>query len=197
MEIITSWNGGKADALRQALRMTKDSFADFLGASPRNVANWRQRPDMVPLSAMQRALDKALADASEDAKARFALLIHGPSTAVHQDGGTLLRIPLDSMTSHVWTRDDSHILSATFDQALTDATIDDIERLAHVWLISEPPQTIELAHGRRISETLIGAVEHRVTSDKAGRRLHNRTNKPRACLRQSCVQRPDSWPMPN
>lgn len=162
MEIITSWNGELADALRRALRMTKDSFADLFGASPRNVANWRQRPDMVPLSARQRALDKALSDASEDAKARFALLIHGPSTPVHPSGGTLLRIPLDSMTSHIWTRDDSHILSATFDQALTDATVDDIERLAHVWLIAEPPQTIELAHGRRVSDTLIEAVEHRV-----------------------------------
>lgn len=162
MEIITSWNGELADALRRALHMTKDSFADLLGASPRNMANWRKRPDMVPLSAMQRALDKALAEAPEDAKARFALLVHRSSTKVQQSSGTLLRIPLHVMTSNEWTRDDSQILSATFDQALATEAVDEIERLAHVWLISEPPQKIELAHGRRMGEALIEAVEHRI-----------------------------------
>lgn len=35
-------------------------------------------------------------------------------------------------------------------------------RLAHVWLISEPPQTIELTSGRHVSDALITAVEHRI-----------------------------------
>jgi hypothetical protein len=40
--------------------------------------------------------------------------------------------------------------------------VDEIERLAHVWLISEPPQTIELAHGRKIGPSLVETVESRV-----------------------------------
>jgi hypothetical protein len=61
-----------------------------------------------------------------------------------------------------WTREDSHILAASFDTALSGAMVDEIERLAHVWLISEPPQTIELAHGRKIGPSLVETVESRV-----------------------------------
>ena len=50
----------------------------------------------------------------------------------------------------------------SFDAALEHSAVDDIERLAHIWLISEPPQVIELNAGRRISDALITAVEHRV-----------------------------------
>jgi hypothetical protein len=156
------WTGELADALRQALRMTNESFADYLGAAPRTVAYWRKRPDMVPLSAMQQALDRALAEAPDSAKAQFALLAYGPTAPEPCSESVILRIPFDSMTSHVWTRDDSQILSASFDVALADASVEAIERLAHVWLISEPPQAIELSHGRRISESLVDAVEHRV-----------------------------------
>jgi hypothetical protein len=126
------------------------------------VAYWRKRPDMVPLSAMQQALDHALAEAPDSAKAQFALLAYGPSSPEKPSASTLLRIPFDSMTSHVWTREDSQILSASFDVALTDANVEAIERLAHVWLISETPQAIELEQGRRISDSLVDAVAHRV-----------------------------------
>jgi hypothetical protein len=116
---------------------------------------------MVPQSALQKALDRALAEASAEEKARFAVLANEPS-ATALSSSSLVGIPFDAMTSHIWTRDDSHVLAAAFDQALTAGTVDDIERLAHMWLVSEPPQTIELAHGRRVSETLIAAAEHRV-----------------------------------
>lgn len=162
MEIITSWTGELADALRHALRMTNDSFAERLGASPRTVAYWRKRPDMTPQPAMQRELDKLLASASEAERAQFALARTQVSHHAGIPADGLLRIPFDAMTSHVWTRDDSHVLAATFDAALGAAVTDDIERLAHVWLVSEPPQTIELAQGRRISNTLVEAVEKRV-----------------------------------
>jgi hypothetical protein len=162
VEIITSWTGELADALRHALRMTNDSFADLLGASPRTVAYWRKRPDMIPLPAMQKALDDALASASEAERAQFVLARTQVSHQAEPLTDGLLRIPFDAMTSRTWTRDDSHVLAATFDDALSTAVTDDIERLAHVWLISEPPQTIELAQGRRISGTLVEAVEKRV-----------------------------------
>jgi 8-oxo-dGTP diphosphatase len=38
MQVIASWTGGQADALRQALRMTNESFADHLGVAVRTVA---------------------------------------------------------------------------------------------------------------------------------------------------------------
>ena len=33
MQVIASWTGGQADALRQALRMTNESFAEHLGVA--------------------------------------------------------------------------------------------------------------------------------------------------------------------
>lgn len=41
-------------------------------------------------------------------------------------------------------RDDLRRLSDTFDAAIARAAADDISRLAHVWLIADAPQSIEL-----------------------------------------------------
>ena len=48
MQVITSWTGGHADALRQALRMTNESFAEYLGVAARTVAYWRKNPEITP-----------------------------------------------------------------------------------------------------------------------------------------------------
>src|ERR1035438_3149551 len=87
MQVIASWTGRHADALRQALRMTNESFAEHLGVAVRTVAYWRKRPTKVPLPAIQEALDTVLERAPDRAKAQFALLIgetYGESSA--QDG---------------------------------------------------------------------------------------------------------------
>src|SRR5260370_368053 len=74
MQVIASWTGGHADLLRQALRMTNESFADHLGVVARTVAYWRKRPETVPKPAIQETLDAALERAPDRAKAQFALL---------------------------------------------------------------------------------------------------------------------------
>lgn len=65
MQVTTSWTGAQADALRQSLRMTYESFAAHLGIGVRTVAYWRQRPDTVPQQQMQEILDTALQQASQ------------------------------------------------------------------------------------------------------------------------------------
>jgi DNA-binding transcriptional regulator YiaG len=60
MQVITSWTGCHADALRQALRMTNESFAEHLGVAARTVANWRKDPAITPIPAVQETLDAAL-----------------------------------------------------------------------------------------------------------------------------------------
>jgi hypothetical protein len=166
LEIITSWTGGHADALRQALRMTNESFAGHLGVAARTVAYWRKRPDMTPQPAIQEALDAALEHAPDRAKAQFALLVGQMHANINSgtDGTTVpFGIPFDTMTAREWTRDDAHVLTVSFDAALEQSSAADVERLAHIWLISEPPQRIELGSGRHVSDALISAVEHRVT----------------------------------
>jgi hypothetical protein len=77
----------------------------------------------------------------------------GPSGA--EDAYALLR-------KYAWNRDDLNELSANFDAALARASAYDIMRWAHVWLVTDPPQLIELSAGRRIGDHLVSAVEHRV-----------------------------------
>jgi transcriptional regulator with XRE-family HTH domain len=81
MQVISSWTGGQADALRQAMRMTKESFADRLGVAPRTVSYWRERPDSVPQQQMQEILDTALERASDVDRARFERLVAEARTA--------------------------------------------------------------------------------------------------------------------
>ena len=72
--VIATWTGGDADLLRQSLRMTNESFAEYLGVAVRTVANWRKQPEIVPKSGIQEILDTALDRAPDRAKAQFALL---------------------------------------------------------------------------------------------------------------------------
>src|SRR5689334_12619813 len=75
MQVITRWTGGQADALRQALRMTNESYAEHLGVAVRTIAYWRKRPGIIPQSAIQETLDAALERAPDRAKAQFSLLV--------------------------------------------------------------------------------------------------------------------------
>jgi transcriptional regulator with XRE-family HTH domain len=61
-----------------------------------------------------------------------------------------------------WTRDDLRNLSASFDEAISSAALSDIELLAHEWLAADKPQLIELSAGRRIGDSLVTTIEHRV-----------------------------------
>lgn len=161
MKVIEQWTGGQADALRQALRMTLEEFAERLEMSPRAVAYWRKQPDIVPRTHVQRALDSILESASDKVKAQFALAM-GEAHHARNGQGSSFEIPFDAMTRREWKREDAHELSQSFDSALARAAVEEIERLAHLWLISEPPQTIELDAGRRIGDDLVATVERRV-----------------------------------
>jgi hypothetical protein len=71
MTVIDEWTGRHANALRAALRLTNEAFAEHLGIAPRTVTKWRERPEMVPSPQLQEALDTSLRDAAPDARLRF------------------------------------------------------------------------------------------------------------------------------
>jgi hypothetical protein len=73
-QVVPAWTGWRAEALRQALRMTNESYADYLKVSARTVAYWKERPDTVPKQRMQSVLDSGLGRASDQAKALFTRL---------------------------------------------------------------------------------------------------------------------------
>jgi len=164
MQVIAQWTGGQADALRQALRMTNESFAGHLGVAVRTVAYWRNRPGMTPQPQMQEVLDAALEQAPDHAKAQFALLVSETADAPGDQPctGSPFSVSLEDMTSAEWNQDDACQLSLSFDSSLERWAVEDIERLSHLWLICDPPQVIELNAGRRTGDALVSAVEHRV-----------------------------------
>ena len=80
MRVVDSWTGARADALRQAFRMTIEKFAEELGVSTRAVAYWRERPDIVQKPERQAILDTALERAPDLVKARFSMLANQDSS---------------------------------------------------------------------------------------------------------------------
>jgi transcriptional regulator with XRE-family HTH domain len=64
------WDPAHIRALRAALRLPQEKFAQRLGAAPKTVRNWEQGRHP-PSLALQRALDQAWASASPDQEERF------------------------------------------------------------------------------------------------------------------------------
>ncbi|MFF4563021.1 hypothetical protein [Streptomyces sp. NPDC001435] len=75
MDVIDTWTGQHASALKRAFRETNEGFAGRLGTSVRTVAAWSANPQLVPTVEIQRALDTLLFQAAADVKVRFALLV--------------------------------------------------------------------------------------------------------------------------
>ncbi len=93
MQVIASWSGSHADALRRSLRMTNESFAEYLDVAVRTVANWRKRPEMIPTPANQQLLDVGLARAPDQAKAHFAMLVNQSENGKRTEHPEAFEIP--------------------------------------------------------------------------------------------------------
>jgi DNA-binding XRE family transcriptional regulator len=113
MTVIDQWTGRHANALRAALRMTNEAFAERLGVASRTIAKWREREEMVPSPHLQEALDTMLNQASDDTQARFAANLgveHQPTldesllsqlhTAVGDLTRVLARMTAETATTH-------------------------------------------------------------------------------------------------
>lgn len=113
MDIVASWTGRHADSLRQAFRMTNESFAAHVGVAVRTVAYWRKHPDQIPVPAIQEALDATLERAPDRVKAQFALLV----------GAT------DRSNMHALSSDDvGDLLAHLTDTGVSNETIERIEQ---------------------------------------------------------------------
>ncbi|WP_067973829.1 hypothetical protein [Mycolicibacter icosiumassiliensis] len=86
--VIVKWTGRHATALKLALRMSTEEFAQRLGVGPRSVAEWSREPDLVPKPVMQQALDTLLSQSDDAAQTRFELLVYGRSSHADATPGT-------------------------------------------------------------------------------------------------------------
>ena len=74
MTVVEMWTGLSASALRKAMRLTNEKFAEKLGTSLRAVTKWNADPAVVPSAEVQRRLDKLLHTSSPDVHERFDAL---------------------------------------------------------------------------------------------------------------------------
>src|SRR5260370_24266470 len=119
--LVKTWTGCRADCLRQALRMTNESFAEHLGVSVRTVAYWRNRPDMIPSQAMQEILDPALARAPERARDHYWAL---------QGAGEPAVAPGDEVARLLGTEDPDSLTGWLTATSVTDEAITGLDQAA-------------------------------------------------------------------
>lgn len=99
MTTVRRWTGLEAKLLREALRLSVRDFAAHLGVGTRTVNKWEARlADITLRPHMQEVLDTALARSSDDAQARFAVVVpagvpaaqdSAPPTTASVPGGML------------------------------------------------------------------------------------------------------------
>jgi tetratricopeptide (TPR) repeat protein len=77
--VIDHWTGASATALRLAMRLTHEGFADKLGVSVRAVKKWRARPDIKVSPLYQQVLDTVLGRIDDSTRQRFAMLVAPPA----------------------------------------------------------------------------------------------------------------------
>jgi transcriptional regulator with XRE-family HTH domain len=74
MTSVIEWTSREADALRAALRLTNEEFAEQLGVSARSVALWRKGGTGAISLQVQRLFDTVLESATNSQRERFAQL---------------------------------------------------------------------------------------------------------------------------
>jgi len=133
--------------------------------APRTVRDWEAgRPIAL---ASQRILDAALAAASEVERARFqGLLAAAAGQGDETEPTDLLGVAgvtvVDRLLADGWAGDEANgLLGHVTDEDGVEVTPAVAVRLAHEWLVTEPPQIVEVRAGRRVGEGLIRKVERR------------------------------------
>src|SRR3989440_5399560 len=76
------WDTSRIRALRAALRLPRDRFAERLGAAPKTVQNWEDGRN-APGLALLRALDEAWESAASEQRERFFAFL-SPDEKAHE-----------------------------------------------------------------------------------------------------------------
>lgn len=89
---------------------------------------------------------------------------HLDANAAPDDGRGAVRVPIREQLTEQWDAHASETIADLLTEAEASTTpVDDlIDRTVHQWLITPPPQTVELCAGRRIGEGLVDKLEQRI-----------------------------------
>ena len=129
MDAVASWTARRATALQQAMRMSNEAFADYLGIAVHTVAYWKQRPEAVPKPVTQEALDTALERAPSRVKAQFHLLLaqaEAPEEHAQNDTLSLWRPDITEPGNQITPDDEARIESIGQQRSRLDSAAVDI-----------------------------------------------------------------------
>lgn len=150
------WTPARVHALRAALRLTQEEFAERLRAAPRTVRNWEQGRHP-PGLALQRALDDALTGASTDEQERFSvtLAVGGGAAPKELEHQTDRRDALQAIgallgASYVESLELARRTEASDLGPVTLSQLDEaVEQLGLDYLHTPPNELFEKAHAWR------------------------------------------------
>jgi hypothetical protein len=178
MDVVDTWTGQYASALRQALRLTNEGFAKQIGIAVRTVAKWNAAPGMVLTAELQRALDTVLTQATDDVRLRFAVLSGMGNGSSPSAASSDVAVPTDEHTSAAlgwldrsagWPAGTSRSLVARRLEKITQAEIDRrraastklsreaVVRALEAYYVPSPPWALHAVQvgGVRVSTSVI------------------------------------------
>lgn len=84
MAVIDHWTGARATALRHAMRLSIEGYADQLGVSVGAINRWAAKPDTVPYTRDQQILDTVLTKLDDHDRERFWMLVAPPGSPANR-----------------------------------------------------------------------------------------------------------------
>lgn len=155
------WTAPHVSALRAAYRLSREEFAEFLGAAPKSVQNWETGAVAKISLVMQRALDTALERATPVQRQQYLAQV-GPSDGDHtgdQEDTTDRRLALKAIDSLAGGQVMSAYLESTeLDRQLEVSDLGPetlhqlelaVEHLGLAYLHSPPSQILKEARATR------------------------------------------------
>jgi len=184
---VDHWTGREAKLLRQALRLSIRDFAARLGVGARTVNKWEARQaGITQRPYMQQILDTALAQASEEAKARFTegvaltrrdqlVLAERQPSEADAPGEPAEDAEGDPVLAAPWNQRGTVEASVTLSGGGSSVKRRHFNLLtgagltvpAHRWLIREPEPLVSGLSGARISGTLVDQMSSMITTLRA------------------------------
>lgn len=116
MTVIDQWSGARATALRRAMRLSNERFADKLGVSVRAIAKWSVQPDLTPSPQFQEMLDTVLERCDVSTVERFTAMTTPPSHGMDVVESPMRSLAPTLLQALVWIDDHAGWATGTAEQ---------------------------------------------------------------------------------
>ena len=121
MTVIEQWSGARATALRRAMRLSSERFADKLGVSVRAIAKWSAQPDLTPSPQFQEMLDTVLERCDVSTVERFTAMTTPPSHDMDVVESPMRSLAPTLLQALVWIDDHAGWASGTAERRVHQA----------------------------------------------------------------------------